>query len=176
MKETILERFFKDDLAGIHLAVNVFVATSVLWFILRNFAGVDPIWGISSMIASVDPHVKLARQNFRARMINATLGCAIGLLVLLAGEVSVWKLPLALSMTALLSSYFVRIPVMWRQAPITAALIIAAGLQEHSKLGGVETGLRRVAEVLFGCVVGLLITTLMARIWPVPESAEKAKS
>ena len=33
-----------------------------------------------------------------------------------------WKLPLALAVTALVSSYIVRVPVMWRQAPITAAL------------------------------------------------------
>jgi uncharacterized membrane protein YccC len=169
----ILGRFAKDDWAGLHLAANVFVASSVLWLILRNFADVDPIWAISSMVASVDPHVKLAVQNFRARLVNALLGCAVGLVVLIAGAEGAWKLPLALSMTALLSAYIVRVPVMWRQGPITAALIIAAGLEKHSKLTGLEIGLRRVGEVIFGCVVGLLITALMARIWPVPEPAAK---
>ena len=169
----VLGRFAKDDLTGIHLAANVFVATSVLWLILQNFADLNPIWAISSMVASVDPHLKLAVQNFRARLINALLGCVVGLLVLIAGGESAWQLPLALSMTALLSSYIVRVPVMWRQGPITAALIIAAGLEKHSKLTAVEIGLRRVGEVIFGCVVGLLITSLMARIWPLPEPVGK---
>jgi hypothetical protein len=59
---------------------------------------------------------------------------------------------------------------MWRQAPITAAIVIAAGLTHHSKLTGVEIGLRRVAEVMLGCVMGLLVTWLMSRIWPLPET------
>jgi hypothetical protein len=53
-------RFLKDDLLGVHLAVNVFVATAVLWLLLRKVAGLNPIWAIGSMIASVDPNVKLA--------------------------------------------------------------------------------------------------------------------
>ena len=61
-------------------------------------------------------------------------------------------------MTVLLSSYVVRIQVMWRQAPITAAIVIAAGLTHHSELSGIEHGLHKVAEVILGCVMGLLVT------------------
>jgi uncharacterized membrane protein YccC len=115
----------------------------------------------------------LALTNFRGRILNALLGCATGLLFLLVGGTSEWKLPLALSATVLLSSYIVRIPAMWRQAPITAAIIIAAGLTHHSKLSGVEIGLRRVGEVMLGCVMGLLVSWLMSKIWPLPESEKK---
>jgi hypothetical protein len=73
----------------------------------------------------------------------------------------------------LVSAYVVRIQVMWRQAPITAAIVIAGSLTEHSKLHGVEDGLKRVGEVMLGCVVGLLVTLLMSRIWPLPEAAPK---
>jgi uncharacterized membrane protein YccC len=131
------------------------------------------------MIAASDPHVKQAALTFRGRIINAVLGCAVGLAFLLVGPPSEWKLPLALSAAVLLSSYVVRVQVMWRQAPITAALVIAAGLTHHSKLSGVEVGLRRVAEVLLGCVMGLLVTWLMSRIWPVadaPKTAVPSKS
>jgi len=58
---------------------------------------------------------------------------------------------------------------MWRQAPITAALVIAAGLTHQSKLSGIENGVHKVAEVIFGCVVGLLVSWLMAKVWPVAE-------
>ena len=49
--------------------------------------GWDPIWAISSMVASIDPNVNLAYQTFRGRFINAILGCTIGLLFLTMGGV-----------------------------------------------------------------------------------------
>jgi len=157
-------------MVGVHLAVNVFIATTVLWLLLRTIADLNPIWAISSMIASVDPDVNLAYNNFRARLINAMLGCAVGLLVLVIGGPSEWKLPFALAATALLSAYVVRITVMWRQAPITAALIIASSLEAHSRLSGIEIGLRRVGEVILGCIVGLLITWIVSKFWPPPKA------
>jgi uncharacterized membrane protein YccC len=170
-----LDRLLKGDWVGIHLAVNVFVATAVLWLLLRKVADLNPIWAISSMIASVDPDVNLAYKNVGARLINALLGCTVGLLVLVIGGPNEWKLPFALAATALLSAYVVRVKVMWRQAPITAALVIASSLEQHSKLSGIEIGLRRVGEVILGCVVGLLVTWLISKIWPPPETAEKGK-
>jgi acid phosphatase family membrane protein YuiD len=56
---------------------------------------------------------------------------------------------------------------MWRQAPITAAIVIAGGLTHHSKLTGVENGLHKVAEVIFGCLIGLLVSWAMSKVWPV---------
>ena len=100
------------------------------------------------------------------------LGCATGFLFLLVGGSTAWKLPLAMSATVLLSSYVIRVKEMWRQAPITAALVIAAGLTHHSKLSGVEIGLRRMSEVMLGCVMGLLVTWLISKIWP-PQEARK---
>ena len=167
MKE--LKSFLKGDLLGVHLAVNIFIATTALWLLLRLGADTNPIWAISAMIPALDPHMKQAVTNFRGRISNALLGCVTGLLFLLVGGTGEWTLPLALSATVLLTSYVIRIPAMWRQAPITAAIIIAAGLTHHSKLSGVEIGLRRVGEVMLGCVMGLLVTWLMSKIWPLPE-------
>ena len=72
-------------------------------------------------------------------------------------------------MSVLVSSYVIHIQTMWRQAPITAAIVIAAGLTHHSKLTGVEQGLHKVAEVIFGCLVGLVVTWAMSKIWPIAE-------
>jgi uncharacterized membrane protein YccC len=162
--------FPKGDLLGVHLAANIFIATCALWLVLRLGANTNPIWAISAMIPAVDPQMKQAVTNFRGRIFNALLGCATGLVFLLIGGARELTLPVALAVTVLLSSYVVRIPAMWRQAPITAAIVIAAGLTHHSKLTGVEIGLRRVAEVMLGCVMGLLVTWLMSRIWPLPET------
>ena len=60
---------------------------------------------------------------------------------------------------------------MWRQAPITAAIVIAAGLTAHSELSAVEHGLHKVAEVLFGCFVGVLVSWSMSKIWPISKTA-----
>ena len=109
MKE--LKSFLKDDLLGVHLAVNIFIATTVLWLLLRLGANTSPIWAISAMIPALDPQMKQAVTNFRGRIFNALLGCVTGLLFLLVGGTSEWKLPLALSATVLLSSYVVNIPI-----------------------------------------------------------------
>jgi len=159
------------DSVGVHLALNIFVATTILWLVLRLAAGLDPIWAISSMIAASDPNVKQATRTFWGRIINAALGCVTGMVFLILGGSSDWKLPTALAVTVLLSTYVVRVPVMWRQAPITAALIIASGLTHHTKLTAVEVGLRRVGEVMLGCVVGLVVSWLASKIWPLPEAA-----
>jgi hypothetical protein len=94
---------------------------------------------------------------------------AVGLLVLVVGGSSEWKLPLALAVTVLVSSYVIQVQTMWCQAPITAAIVIAGGLTHHSKLTGVEHGLHKVAEVIFGCLVGLVVTWAVSKIWPVAE-------
>src|SRR5262249_45289887 len=44
---------------------------------------------------------------------------------------------------------------------------IAAGLTHHSKLTGIENGLHKVAEVIFGCLIGLLVSWAMSKVWPV---------
>jgi uncharacterized membrane protein YccC len=115
--------------------------------------------------------MKQALSTFRGRILNTLLGCAVALPFLALGRTE-WELPFALAATVLLSSYVVRIPTMWRQAPITAAIVIAGGLQHHEKLSGMEQGLRRVAEVLFGCVVGIAVAWLLSKVWPLPEHGD----
>jgi uncharacterized membrane protein YccC len=168
-----LERVVKDHFLGFHLAANIFIATGILWLILGHFAQLDPIWAISSMVAAIDPNVNLAYQTFRGRIINAMLGCTVGLVFLTLGGQSDWKLPIALSVTVLFSSYVVHVPQMWRQAPITAALVVAASLSHHSARTGAEIGLGRVGEVLLGCITGLTVTYVMSKVWPPPVDIPK---
>jgi uncharacterized membrane protein YccC len=164
-----LRRRIAADAGGLHLALNVFVGTSLAWLVVRKWAGLNPIWAISAMLASSDPHVNVALKHLRSRFINAVLGCATGLVFLLLGGSRDWKLPLALAATAFISSYIVRVPVMWRQAPITAAIVVASGIEQHSTKVSVEIGLRRVAEVLFGCLMGLAVSWVISKLWPLPQ-------
>jgi uncharacterized membrane protein YccC len=163
----------KRDLLGVRFAVNVFIASAILWYLLRHVADTNPIWSIASMIAASEPQVREAARMFRSRIINVLLGCAVALVVLLPGGSSEWKLPLALAVSVLVSSYVVHVQTMWRQAPITAAIVIAAGLTHHSKLSGIEHGLHKVGEVLLGCLMGLVVSWTMSRVWPMPDPKAK---
>ena len=163
----ITERFLEDDLLGVRFALNVSIGTAACWFTLRAISNANPIWAIASMIASSDPVWYLAKRTFRGRILNASIGAVVGLAFIAIGGPQEWMLPVALGVTVLLSTYVVRIPVMWRQAPITAAIVIASGVTHHSKLSGIEEGLHKVAEVIFGCLTGVAVSWLMSRVWPV---------
>jgi uncharacterized membrane protein YccC len=163
------------DLLGVRFAVNVFIASVILWYLLRVLADTNPIWSIASMVAASEPQVKEALRMFRSRLINVLIGCAVGLLFLLVGGPHEWLLPLALAVTVLVSSYLIHIQTFWRQAPITAAIVIASGLAHESRMTGVEYGLHKVGEVLLGCMMGLAVSWMMSRLWPLqtprPEGA-----
>lgn len=105
----------------------------------------NAIWAIASRLATSEPMMKDAMRMARASLINTTVGSAVGLAVLFVGGTSEWRLPIAISIAVLISSYFVRIPNMGRQAPITTAIIIASELAQHSSRTGMEQGLGRVA-------------------------------
>jgi uncharacterized membrane protein YccC len=161
----------QHDMIGIRFALNVAIASAIVWYVLAHIADTNPIWAIASMVAASDPQVTEALRMFRSRIINVLVGCAVGLAFVVLGGPGEWELPLALAVTVLLSSYVIHIPTMWRQAPITAAIVIAAGLTAHSKLSAIEHGLHKVAEVLFGCLVGVLVSWLMSRLWPIHKPA-----
>jgi uncharacterized membrane protein YccC len=156
-------------------AANVFIGTVVVWVVLREFEGVSPIWAIAAMVASTDPQTDVATRMIRSRFVNVFVGALVGLVFMLFGGSSGWSLPFALVATVLISSYVVRIPTMWRQAPITAALVIASGLSAQSTSAGIEVALLKVTEVIFGCVVGFGVSWLLSRLWPLPESTQPAE-
>jgi len=170
-------KLIQRDIVGLRFAVNVFIATTITWYALRHIADdTNPIWAIASMIAASDPKVEEAARMFKCRITNVLVGCAVGLLFVTVGGTSEWKLPLALAASILLSTYVVKIQTMWRQAPITAAVVIAAELTNQSKIIGIGQGLHKCGEVIFGCLVGILVTWLMSKVWPVAEPVQKPAS
>lgn len=169
----IWPRVIPRDLTGVRFAINVFIASAILWYLLRHVAETNPIWAIASMVAASEPQVKEAARMFRARISNVLVGCAVGLFFVIVGGSREWTLPLALAVSVLVTSYLIHIQTMWRQAPITAAIVIAGGLTDHSRLSGIEHGLHKVGEVLFGCAVGLVVSYLMSKVWPLAEPGKK---
>ena len=86
-----------DDLLGFRFAVNVLIATSIVWFTLRELHDTNPIWAIASLVAASDPEPQQARQLFRSRIINVLVGCVVGFVFLFsavaANEWSRYHLP-----------------------------------------------------------------------------------
>jgi uncharacterized membrane protein YccC len=163
-----------EDLIGFRFAVNVFIATTIVWVSMKAMNAGSPIWAIASMVAASEPVVEEARRLFRSRIINVLVGCAVGMGFLFLGSRSEWMLPFALSTTVLISAYIVKVKTMWRQAPITAAIVIASALTQDSAQVGIVRGMHKVLQVLFGCAVALLVTWVMSKVWlikPKPKAA-----
>jgi len=162
-----------DHILALRFAVNVAIATWIVWTTLRLIQDTNPIWAIASMVAAADPQPGEARKMFRARLINVLVGCAVGLVFLLIGGAKQWMLPIALGVTVLVSSFIVRVKTMWRQAPITAAVVIAASITHGASAKvGLEYGVHKVGEVIFGCLVGLVVSLLMSKVWFIQPSPE----
>lgn len=166
---TLLQRFTKGDMHGVHYAFSMLIATAVLWLVVTRMTDNSPVWAISSMVATSDPLMKQARLILRWRLINALVGCVIGLAAIAIGGAHVVVLPLALAVTVIVSWYVLRVQTMWRQAPISAAFVIAAGLQHHTRMNGLQAGMIRMGQVLLGCVVGFAVAWIVSVVWPLPE-------
>ena len=132
--EALMKRFglSPTDLLGMRFAINVALGTAIVWVVLRALHASNQIWAIAAMIAASEPQPEQARRMFTARLVNVGVGSAAGFLFLLIAGPHAWTLPLALAATVLVSSYVVRVQTMWRQAPITAAIVIASALASRT--------------------------------------------
>src|SRR5512137_2027911 len=101
--EAFLERhgLTIDHLLGIRFAINVFIATTIVWSTLRAISDSNPIWAIASMVAASEPEPEEARRMFRSRLINVLVGCVVGFGLLLFGGRSDWLIPFALAVAVL---------------------------------------------------------------------------
>ncbi len=175
--EALLERrgLSYSHLLGWRFAINVAIGSAIVWYGLTFVANTNPIWGIASMLAASEPELAQAKHMFLSRLINVLVGCAIGLVFLLFAGANTWVLPLALFATVMISSYVVRVKTMWMQAPITAAVVIAASLTQGTAAAGFGQGLNKIVEVVFGCLVGITVSWAMSKVWLIRPPADQNK-
>src|SRR5262245_18842709 len=97
--EAILKRLglSYDHMLAVRFAVNVAIATWIVWNTLSLIGDTKPIWAIASMVAASDPQPVEARRMFKARLINVLVGCAVGLFFLFIGGAKDWLLPVSLA-------------------------------------------------------------------------------
>ena len=62
-----------DRLLGLRFAINVLIATSIVWFTLRKIGDPSPMWAIASVVAASDPEPETAR----TLLVLAVLGMAL---------------------------------------------------------------------------------------------------
>jgi len=164
-----LRSLLPRDPAELHYAVRIFLGTTAVWLLLRAAGDRDPVWAIVSLIVVTEPEAVAAWRAFLTRLVNTVIGCASGLLFLLAAGPENWVIPLALTATVLVCIYVVRLPLTWRVGPGTAALVLTAGVAAQSREAGLEVAGRRVGEVLLGSAVALVVTWLVSLFWPLRE-------
>lgn len=172
-----MRRFFAKDAMGLHYAAQIFAGSTIVWLLLRSISDADPLWAVVSLIVVTEPRLGAAWLAFQSRTLNTVIGCMMGLCFLLFAGPEGWVLPLAVTATTLLCTYAIKVPISWRIAPITAALVVAPGIVQHSTSSALEVALHRSGEVILGSAVALLVSWIMAKIWVVnPEYEERHTS
>jgi len=115
------------------------------WVLLASFKTPETMFAATQWQFTLQNYVQVISSGFGRNFLNSVGLCAVSVLI---------------------STYVVRVPVMWRQAPITATIVVAGGLAEPSRIYGMRQGVERVGDVLLGCLVGLLVSFAMSRLWP----------
>jgi uncharacterized membrane protein YgaE (UPF0421/DUF939 family) len=142
-------------LSGLHYAARVVVSSAIVWFLLARLAHVDPVWGLISAVVVTDLKAQSAWTNFVSRMLNTLIGCLLGLLFLQLFGSSAWVVIAAMAVTVIISTDLVRVPVSWRIAPITAAIVMTPAYYTHSGHAALTIALERTGSVLVGSAVAV---------------------
>lgn len=154
------------SITGLRYAIDVFLGTLLIWLTFRSLGDRNPVWAIISLIVVCDPDISVAWPNFVSRFSNTLIGCTTGILGLFIIGAKEWLLAPLLASTILICTSIIKRPGSWKIAPATSALILTSALAENSSLIGFEQAFHRVAEVLFGSLVALLVSVALSKIFP----------
>lgn len=143
-------------LSGLRYAVRVLISGVFVWFFLAVLAHVDPLWGLISSVVVTDLKARSALDNFVSRMLNTLIGCGVGLLFLKLFGASAWVVLAAMAIAIIVSADLVKVPISWRIAPITAAIVMTPAYMSHSPHAALEAALQRTGEVVVGSAVAVV--------------------
>jgi uncharacterized membrane protein YccC len=149
-------------LSGLRYAVRVLISGAIVWLLLGALAHVDPLWGLISAVVVTDLKVQSAMKNFVSRMLNTLIGCGAGLVFLKLFGASAWVVLLAMALSVLISADMVRVPLSWRIAPITAAIVMTPAYLSHSAHAGLTAALERTGDVVIGSAVAVGVSLATA--------------
>jgi uncharacterized membrane protein YccC len=112
-----------------------------------------------STVIVLDPVLETTLRNFKSRFAHTLIGSAIGFLLLVLVPHALYAIiPVGMALASLACTTVLSLPGNWKIAPVTAALVMAAGVTAQSETVGLATALRRIGEVLFGSAVAVAVT------------------
>jgi uncharacterized membrane protein YccC len=142
-------------LSGLRYAGRVLVAGAVVWFVLRVIAHTDPLWGLISCVVVTDLKLETAMTSFASRMLNTLIGCAVGLLTIRLIGATPGIMLIAMAAAIIISADVVRVPISWRIAPITTAIVMTPACLLHSAEAGMRAAVERTGDVVLGSAVAV---------------------
>jgi hypothetical protein len=91
-------------------------------------------------------------------LLNTLIGCGIGLAFLKLFGASAWVLLAAMALSIIISADLVKVPISWRIAPITAAIVMTPAYLSHSPHAALTAALQRTGEVVVGSAVAVVVS------------------
>jgi uncharacterized membrane protein YccC len=150
--------------SGLEYTVRILVGTTIVWLALHRIRGLDPLWAIISVVIVSEPAFESALLAFKSRVINTLIGSTLGLACLFVLGPAIWSILLAMAVSVLLCTRFIRVPLSWKIAPVTVALVMTPSVLDHSVSAGYSIALRRTGEVLFGSAVAVSVSLLGSKL------------
>jgi uncharacterized membrane protein YccC len=147
---------------SVRYAVRVMTSGAIVWFVLARLAHTDPLWGLISSVVVTDLKFEGAVNSFVSRMLNTLIGCATGLVFLRAFGASPAVVLLAMALAIVISADFVHVPISWRIAPITTAIVMTPAYLSHSPQAALRAALERTGDVVIGSVAAVGVSAAAA--------------
>lgn len=147
-----------QKLAGLRYGLRILIGSAIAWLMLQSVGRTDPLWAMISVVVVTDRELDAALTAFRSRITNTLIGCAIGLVFLFLFGGSIFSILAAMTISAIISSDIVKVPVSWRIAPITSLIIMIPAVLGHSAKVAEHIALLRTGEVLLGSAIAVAVT------------------
>lgn len=152
-------------LSGLRYATRMLISGVIVWLILSAGLKADPLWGLISAVVVTEVKVESAWNAFVSRLLNTVIGCVVGLGFLKVGGASEWSVLGAMAVATVVSSDLVKVPISWRIAPITAAIVMLPAYTSHSAHAGLTAAMQRTLEVIIGSAVAVGVSYATAGLF-----------
>ena len=153
------------NLANLVTLARLLAVPVIVWLILAAALKVDPLWGLISAVVVTEVKVESAWNAFVSRLLNTLVGSAVALGFLKFGGASEWSVLAAMAVSTIVSADLVKVPISWRIAPITTAIVMLPAYASHSAHAGMTLALQRVSEVVVGSAVAVAVSWATAGLF-----------
>jgi uncharacterized membrane protein YccC len=157
-------------LSGLRYAIRMLISGVIVWLILAVAFKVDPLWGLISSVVVTEVKVGSAWNAFVSRLLNTVIGSLVALGFLKFAGASEWSVLAAMAVSTIVSADLIKVPISWRIAPITAAIVMLPAYASHSPHAGLTAALHRTGEVIIGSTVAVVVSYATAGLFRRPSA------